>query len=76
MEKEILADIEEDQSAKSARRAFREKIAQRAERKKQRQEGREQELKESQARKEQRRKQKETQRFAVPWHAELWNMRV
>lgn len=64
VEKEILANIEEDQSAKSARRAFREKIAQRAERKKQRQEGREQELKESQARKEQRRKQKETQRFA------------
>lgn len=63
VEKEILADIEEDFALKSKCREFREKLAKRADRKKERQEEKEKQQKESQQRKEQRRKQKETQRY-------------
>ena len=67
MEKEILADIEVDQSSKSKRREFREKIQERADRRKQRQEEKGRVQKESRAKKEDRKKQKESQRFAVTW---------
>ena len=45
MEKEILADIEEDFASKSKRREFREKLAVRADRKKERQEEKEKQQK-------------------------------
>lgn len=64
VEKEILADIEVDQSSKSKRREFREKIQERADRRKQRQEEKGRVQKESRAKKEDRKKQKESQRFA------------
>ena len=45
VEKEILADIEEDFASKSKRREFREKLAVRADRKKERQEERDKQQK-------------------------------
>ena len=58
-EKEVLADIEEDQAAKSKRREFREKIQDRADKKKARQEEKAWLEKETKAKKDERKNRKE-----------------
>ena len=66
VEREILADVEEDQATKSQRREFRERLQERADRRKRRQEEKEVAEKESLARKEERRKNTETRGLRVP----------
>ena len=67
VEREILADIEEDQATKSQRREFRERLQERADRRKRRQEEKEAAEKESLARQEERRKNTETRGLRVSW---------